>query len=312
MKKYIILILLLSVSSTAFATSKERSVKRGNVFYKKGDFAASLKDYQEALKVQPDSPAINFNLGTALYKDKKYDEAVDHLQKGLLGDDPVLQKNAHFNLGNALYQQGLNFGEDHVDQAIAALTESLRHFETVMNVDDKDADAGYNHTIVQKELERLKKKKQQHKQQNQQNKDQKQQDQKKDQQQGSDKNQEQQDQNKEEQHKSDQNQTEKSFSNSADQPKDSAESSQKDHQGGQKSQDEPKPQQGFSQNQDAADKAQQEHQENKESAAQAVPGQMTKEEAKSLLKQFEQGQESVGLLNFGQRQSVERPVLKDW
>ncbi len=306
-KKAIVLILFLCVTSAAFAASKERSVKRGNAFYKKGDYAASLKSYQNALKAQPDSPVINFNLGTALYKDKKYDEAVDHLQKSLLGEDSVLQKKAHFNLGNALYQQGMTFGDGHIDQAIAALTESLRHFETVMNVDDKDPDAGYNHTIVQKELERLKKEKQQ---QNQQNKDQKQQNQKKDQQQqGSDKDQKQHDQNKEEQQKPGQSQEENSSSSKSGQQKQSSESSQKNNQDESKNQDQQKPQQGFSQNQEAADKSQQ---DDKESAAQAMPGQMTQEEAKSLLKQFEQGQESVGLLNFGQRQSVERPVLKDW
>jgi Ca-activated chloride channel family protein len=309
MKKILIVILFLCVTSAAFAASKERSVKRGNAFYRKGDYAASLKSYQDALKEQPDSPAINFNLGTALYKDKKYDEAVDHLQKGLLGEDSVLQKNTHFNLGNALYQQGMTFGDGHIDQAIAALTESLRHFETVMNVDDKDSDAGYNHTIVQKELERLKKEKQQQKQ-NQQNKDRKQQDQKKDQQQqGSDKDQKQHDQNKEEQQKPGQSQEENSSSSKSGQQKQSSESSQKNNQDGQKNQDQQKPQQGFSQNQEAADKSQH---DDKESAAQSMPGQMTKEEAKSLLKQFEQGQESAGLLNFGKRQSVERPVVKDW
>ena len=303
MKKITLLILFLCATSSAFAASKEGLVKKGNALYKKGEFATSLENYQDALKAQPDSPAINFNLGTALYKAGKYEQSIGYLQKGLLGEDALLQKNAHFNLGNALYQQGESLSKAHIDQAIKALTESLRHFETVMNVDDKDTDAGYNHTIVQKELERLKKEKQQQEKQNQQNKDQKQQDKDKDQQQGSDKDPNNQDK------KQDQGQEKNSSSNKSDQQKPSADSSQSNNQDGQKNQDQQKPQQGFSQNQDAADKSQP---DDKQGSAQAVPGQMTKQEAKSLLKQFEQGQESAGLLNFGQHQSVERPVLKDW
>lgn len=295
MRKTIIIILFLCITSAAFAASKERLIKKGNVLYKKGDFAASLKNYEKALKQQPDSPAINFNLGTALYKDKKYDESIEHLQKGLLGKNAVLQKNAHFNLGNALYQQGMSLGEGQIDQAISALTESLRHFETVMNVDDKDTDAQYNHTVVQKELERLKKEKQHQKPQNQQNKDQ--------QSQGQDKDQKHQD------HKHDQAQDKNSSLSKSDQHKDSSESSQENNQDQQKDSGQQKPQQGFSQNLDDDDKSQH---DDKENAAQVHPGEMTQEEARSLLKQFEQGQESVGLLNFGQRQSGERPVLKDW
>lgn len=297
-KRIIFVAIFLSITSTAFAVSKERLVKKGNAFYKKGDFSESLKNYEDALKSQPDSPAINFNLGTALYKDGKYDQAVGHLQKGLLAEDPTLQKNTHFNLGNALYQQGLSFEQGHIDQAIAALTESLRHFETVMNVDDKDTDAGYNHTIVQKDLERLKKEKQQQKQRN-----------KDHQQQNSDKDQKEQDSDKEEQQKHDQNQGNNSSSDKSDQQNDSSESSPKNDQDGQANQDQQKPQQGFSQNQDDTNKSQN---ADKENAAQVQPGEMTQEEARSLLKQFEQGQESVGLLNLGQHQSVERPVLKDW
>ncbi len=284
-KKITFFVLLLFWASAACAASKEGEVKRGNALYKKGDFDSSLKNYENALKADPQSPAINFNLGTALYKNKKYDEAVLHLQKGLLSDDVLVKKNAHFNLGDTLYAQGVNFGEKHVDQAISALEESLRQFNAVLNIDDKDMDAKYNRDIVQKELELLKKKKQQQDQQNQQN-------QNKDQ-----------ESNKEDK-KQDQKQSQEQEKKSSQSP------SQSENKDAEDKKEEQKPQQGFSQSGD-----QQEDKTSEENSSASVApkrGEMTKEEAKALLKQFEQSPESAGLLNFEKHTADEPAVLKDW
>lgn len=290
-------ILLLFWASAACAASKEGEVKRGNALYQKGEFDSSLKNYENALKADPQSPAINFNLGTALYKNKKYDEAVLHLQKGLLSDDVLVKKNAHFNLGDTLYAQGVNFGEKHVDQAISALEESLRQFNAVLNIDDKDSDAQYNRDIVQKELELLKKKKQQQDQQNQQNQNKDQESNKAD---------------KKQDQKQSQEQEKKSAGSLSDKDKPSESPSQSENKDAEDKKEEQKPEQGFSQGGDQKQKEDKSSDEKSQASVAPKRGEMTKEEANALLKQFEQSPESGGLLNFDKHTADEPAVLKDW
>ena len=76
-------------------------VGRGNKLFSKGNYTAALESYQKALEKDKESPLIHYNLGTTLYKNNQFDEAVAHLQKGLLTEDKEFKKNIYFNLGNA-------------------------------------------------------------------------------------------------------------------------------------------------------------------------------------------------------------------
>lgn len=285
-KRILTCVMFLSLVSNACAASKESHVKKGNAFYKKGDFESSVKSYENALKSETESAVINFNLGTALYKNKNYSDAIDFLQKGLLSDDLSLKKNAHFNLGDAFYAHGLRIENTQIDEAVAALEESFRQFTEVVNLDDKDKDAQYNRDIVQKKLQELKKKKQQQEQKNQQGQGKDQKEQTDPQKEGQDPEQKSQDSSSQEDHLGEH------------QNKDGAGQSE-----------DQKPPQGFSQDQK---KKQNGGKDNEERRPQSKPGEMTKEEANALLRQFEQSPESTGLLNFDKRKTQEIPVLKDW
>jgi len=294
-KKTVSAIFLSLLLATPVFASKESEVRKGNAFYKKGDFDSSLKSYENALKAAPESPEVNFNVGTALYKNEKYAEAVPYLQKGLLSNDPEIMKNAHFNLGDALFGAGLSDEQQNTDAAIKSLEESIRQFNTVMNLDDKDKDAHYNQGIVQKELERLKQK-------------QKQQQQKSGQDQKQDQNQQQQskpqDQNKQDQDK-----------NSSQSGSDQQNPDQKNSQSN-KNDDEQKPPFKPESNgtDDKGDKKSEERKDMQIKPSQGEPngGEMSKDEAKDLLKQFEQNEQPAGLLDFGKKKSLDHPVLKDW
>ena len=127
--------------------------------YEKGDYDASLKEYQEALDKDPESDVINFDAGTAYYKKEEYKKSIEHLQKALLSEDEGLRQNAYYNLGNALYQ--LATQATNIEDALSSLEQSLMQYESAMNLDDKDHDARYNHEFVKKELKRLKEKQEQ-------------------------------------------------------------------------------------------------------------------------------------------------------
>lgn len=153
------------------AASAREAVRQGNRLYGQGQFTDSLKKYEQALEKAPESDIVNFNAGTALYKQKRYDGAVDHFQKAILSDDASLRERAYYNLGNSFYKSGIEKEKTDINAAITALRESLRHLAGALALDKKDQDAQYNYDFVNKELERLREEQQRQQQQSQQNQD---------------------------------------------------------------------------------------------------------------------------------------------
>lgn len=276
----VIIIVFSGMSSpTAWAASRERHVKKGNDFYQKQDFASSLKHYEEALRRDPESPVINFDAGTAFYKNGDFDQAIGHLQKALLSDDAALKTNAHYNLGNALYARGKAVADKDTERAIDTLKQSLAQFETVLNVDDRDPDARYNYDVVKKELEKLDKKLQEQRQ----------------------KSKDQPDQDGRQQHKEPSSGTPPQLSD----PKKPDEQNQ--------SGEEPQEQKGGDgEDQHEAGSSAGRNEEGSAPGEELKKGEMTKEEAEMLLRQYQQNEEPRGLLNFMKNKSKETPVLKDW
>src|SRR5437879_1662757 len=81
-----------------WAASKVKNVKEGNQLFKEGNYESAANKYKEALNADQESDVINFNLGTALYKNGKYQDTIDHLQKSLLTQDKQLQEKSYYNL----------------------------------------------------------------------------------------------------------------------------------------------------------------------------------------------------------------------
>lgn len=259
------------------AVSPRRNVKQGNLLYKQGDYAASKEKYSAALERIPESDIINFNLGTALYKNEDYEEAIDRLQKSLLSEDDGLKRGAYYNLGNALYKSGVMHEEDDVSLAISTLEKSLGQYERALAM-EKDDDAKHNHEFVKKELARLQIKQQQQQQQQGQGR-QKKSDESKDQGEG--------DQQKQQQQKQ-----------KGDDQQEQAEQSQDEQE---------KEDQGRGQSED------EDYNKQKESGGQPQDAQeLTQEEAQMLLESYQQAEEPQGLLNVHPKSKDRRPVLKDW
>ena len=65
---FILLIVALSWSSLSFAGAKRDvydHIMKGNGYYNKKDYAKAQSEYEKALKIDPNSPEANYNLGTA-------------------------------------------------------------------------------------------------------------------------------------------------------------------------------------------------------------------------------------------------------
>src|ERR1051325_9369569 len=170
--------------------------------YEQGKFEDAYKEFQDTLKSHPQSRAeekLQFDSGTAAYKLKDYNKALESFSQALLTPDTGLQTKGHYNLGNTLYQRGEMEKAD--DKKLSDWTNALDHYEQTLKLDPQNKEAKDNYEYVKKKIEELKNKKQQQQpspsptppQQNKQNKQNKQ-DQQQQQQQQQQQNQNQQDQ----------------------------------------------------------------------------------------------------------------------
>src|SRR6478735_5938701 len=183
---------VMLLCSSVFATAP------GINAYQQGKFEDAYKEFQDTLKSHPQSRAedeLQFDSGTAAYKLKDYNKALESFSQALLTPDTGLQTKGHYNLGNTLYQRGeMQKGDD---KKLSDWTNALDHYEQTLKLDPQNKEAKDNYEYVKKKIDELKNKKeqqqqpspsptppqknkqnkqdQQQKQQNQQNQDQQQQ-----------------------------------------------------------------------------------------------------------------------------------------
>jgi len=175
---------LILLPGALYAQGERKYIRQGNKEYDDKAFEESEVQYRKALEKDLSSYEGNFNLGDALYKQKKYEDASRKFSDltGKETDKKELAKNYH-NLGNSLLQSG------RIEESIEAYKNALRN-----NPDDFETK--YNLAWAMNLLQQ-----QQQQQQQNQNQENKEQEQNKDQQ-----NQEQQDQQKQEQQEQQQEQ----------------------------------------------------------------------------------------------------------
>lgn len=180
LKFAIISIFLLGTIGQALAQQERKYIREGNDLFDKQDFEKAEVEYRKAADKKADSFEAAFNMADALYKQKKYDEALK--QFSALAEKEKDKKRLgeiYHNIGNTLLSM------EKTDESIEAYKESLRN-------NPNSEQTKYN-------LEFARHQKQQQQQQNQ-DKNQDKQEQNQNQQQNQDKNQ----QNKDQQQNQDQ------------------------------------------------------------------------------------------------------------
>ena len=165
--------MLLMISFMSYAQSERKHIRKGNEHYKKEKFENSEVSYRKALENQSESYEATFNLGDALYKQEKYEDAANEFTNIIPDEtDKINLSRIYHNLGNCLLQSN-------------EIEESIKAYKNALRKNPNDRETKYNLAFAQDKLKKQ-----------QQNKNQKAQDQenKQDQQ-----NQDQKDQQKEEQ-----------------------------------------------------------------------------------------------------------------
>jgi len=150
MKNLFICLIFLSLAFQLKAQPGRGDIRQGNRYFKNEKFDNAELAYRKALEEKKVNKLAEFNLGDALYRQKKYEEAGHQFEAA--ASNEIVKTNsakAYHNLGNSLLQAGK------IEESINAYKDALRR-------NPGDLDTKYNLCYAQ----HMKKQQDQQKQQN--------------------------------------------------------------------------------------------------------------------------------------------------
>ena len=187
MKKFAFLLALFG-SIAVMAQKPNALIRSGNSAYEQGAFDDAEVAYTNALRADGTIDKAHFNLGDALFRQERMEDALAEFNAAAeLSNDPMLKAKSYHNMGN------IHGAAQQWDQAVEAYKNALRN-------NPNDAETRHNLAYAQKQL----KEQEQQEQEKDQNKDEQNEDQQNDDQQDQEQNQDQDEQDQDEQQKQDQ------------------------------------------------------------------------------------------------------------
>jgi len=137
----IFLLSLMVISFGVLAQSDKKSVRQGNREFKKGEFIDSEISYRSAIETNPESFKANFNLGDALYRQEKWEEASTQFEGIANASVSDADKaSVYHNLGNS------HFKMQQFDKSVEAYKQALR-------LNPNDMETKYNLAQAQRMLQ---------------------------------------------------------------------------------------------------------------------------------------------------------------
>ncbi|MCX6224311.1 MAG: tetratricopeptide repeat protein [Bacteroidia bacterium] len=137
MKHLFIYLIFFGLAISLEAQPGRGDIRQGNRYFKSEKFDNAELAYRKALEEKKVNKIAGFNLGDALYRQKKYEEAGRQFEAAASGD--VVKTNtakAYHNLGNSLLQAGK------IEESIDAYKDALRK-------NPGDLDTKYNLSYAQ-------------------------------------------------------------------------------------------------------------------------------------------------------------------
>ena len=138
-----------ATTTLVVAQSAHTHLRSGNSYYEQQDYSTAEENYRKTLEKAPNSLKGTYNLGNAIYAQKRYDEALKHYDNALkLADNNFQKSQIHYNMGNTYLQQR------NYEKSIAAYKNALR-------LHPNDPNAKYNLAVARKKQEKEERQKQQ-------------------------------------------------------------------------------------------------------------------------------------------------------
>jgi len=140
------LFILLFITGCLFSLSSQAQkdkelIKKGNEAYEKKEYTNAIQNYQQAAVKNPTNPTAQYNLGNALYKNNKTDEAVQAY------DEALAKASSKPDRSRSYYNKGV------VLQNNKKLPECIEAYKNALKLDPQDEDARQN---LQKALQQQK------------------------------------------------------------------------------------------------------------------------------------------------------------
>lgn len=162
---YLFLLSVLTFSLALSAQTERKITRTGNTQYESGKFVDAEINYKKALEQNANLLEAQFNLGDALAKQDRFEEALAAFDLvSSTSEDEQLKANAFHNKGNVQLQQ------QDLEGAIESYKEALR-------TNPKDHQTRYNYAYAKKQLEQQQDQEQEQEQNQDQDQDQDQQEQ---------------------------------------------------------------------------------------------------------------------------------------
>lgn len=153
--------LFFLLPGTLNAQKDKKYIRQGNKEYEKNNFSESEVSYRKAMNKNEKSPDAVFNIGDALYKQNKYEDAGKQFVENInMNDDRNKKSSGFYNLGNALLKA------NKLEESIGAYKESLK-------LQPDNIEAKYNLAYAQDLLKQQQEQQQQNKNQDQKDQDKK-------------------------------------------------------------------------------------------------------------------------------------------
>jgi Ca-activated chloride channel family protein len=134
-------LLLLCFHVSAFGIG---DVERGNKLYNEGKYAEAVAAYQKALQSGRPTPALYYNLGTALLQLGRYEEGTKYLNSAIDGVEPNVRQNALYNLGNRFLTEARNTKDMDPNARGALLDAAADAYKRSLRLNPNDMDAKWN------------------------------------------------------------------------------------------------------------------------------------------------------------------------
>ena len=103
----IFIFLIIIFSSRLYADSLYSRMQQGNSLYNEEKFDEALNLFVDAQIEAPENIKLKYNIASSHYKMKNYDETVKgYLDVAAAAQDVKVEETAFYNIGNAMYRQG--------------------------------------------------------------------------------------------------------------------------------------------------------------------------------------------------------------
>jgi Ca-activated chloride channel family protein len=158
-KAFYISLYLIVYTVLVNAQAEKVLLSNGNTEYQEGNFEAAAELYNQSIAESPDFEQAAFNLGDAMFRQEKYEEAINQFQSlSRNASTDELKSKAFHNLGNSLMQT-------------KKLEESVEAYKQSLRLNSTDEDTRYNLSVAQKMLQKQEQQEQEQEENQDENKD---------------------------------------------------------------------------------------------------------------------------------------------